>query len=275
MKKLSLDQIKKIELDMLLSFHTFCEENKLQYSLCGGTLLGAIRHKGFIPWDDDIDVFMPRPDYEKLRSLWSGKSNVQNYILFDYLMQNKESDKKNMFFPFLKIVDRNTKVMSKDSDCEKYYLGVWIDVFPIDGLPSSKIKTVILYKRIYFYRHLVAAFYKNRITERNIIKKIAKQLFFIFSKMLGIERICKKLDTISQSYSYEFSESVGGVINGYGPQERLHHEDLTASSVTFEGYEFYGISGYDKYLSNLYGNYMELPPETKRITHDILAWKKE
>ncbi len=98
MNNLSLEEIKNAELQMLIVFHKYCEENHLRYTLAGGTLLGAIRHKGFIPWDDDIDVYMPRSDYELLRLQLSNKYLKENYYLFDYILGNEN---KIVGYPFL------------------------------------------------------------------------------------------------------------------------------------------------------------------------------
>ncbi len=271
MKKLSLDEIKKIELDMLLAFHNFCEENKLQYSLCGGTLLGAIRHKGFIPWDDDIDVFMPRPDYEKLRSLWSGKCITENYYLLDWKNPEKKNGRPMMFYPFLKLIDLHTEVNAKDVS-NKYYTGIWIDIFPIDGLPSSKKETVKIYKKVWFWRQLFSLHFCKKIIAKGFVQKLVKIPFVPIAKVMNGSNICKRLDELSLSFSYESSGFVGGIINGYGPQEKIEKKVLEPIAVEFEGHTLWGIKGFDTYLSNLYGDYMQLPPEEKRICHGFDAW---
>ena len=272
MKKLSLDQIKKIELDMLLSFHTFCEENKLQYSLCGGTLLGAIRHKGFIPWDDDIDVFMPRPDYEKLRKLCSGKCITGSYYLTDWKVQGEKNSKLLMYYPFLKLIDLNTEVDTKDVSA-KYYTAIWIDIFPIDGLPASEKETKKIFKKVWLLRQFFSLHFCKKIIAKGPVRKLMKIPFWPIARMMNGKKICKRLDELSETIDYDSSELVGGIINGYGPQEKISKSLLEPMEVEFEGHVFCGIRGYDVYLSNLYGEYMQLPPESKRICHGFDAYE--
>ena len=273
-KELSLEEIKQIELNILLSFHSFCKEKNLQYSLCGGTLLGAVRHRGFIPWDDDIDVFMPRPDYESFRRLRK-EFNRERYCIVDYRYKNDfpKKEKPYMVYPFIKIVATNTELQTEDFNHKKYYTGIWIDVFPVDGLPNSDKKT----KRIFFESWLWRQFFtlKNcsRIKAKGVIQKVIKLSFLIPSKILTNCYLCKKLDSLSQTFKYTDSAFVGGIINGYGPQEKINKDDLEPMEVNFEGKKFMGIKGYDVYLTNLYGNYMELPPKEKRICHNIKAWR--
>lgn len=123
MKKLTAEEIKIKEIDMLLELHCFCIKNNLRYYISGGTLLGAIRHKGFIPWDDDIDVCMPRNDYQiLLEKFFSDKKNLRLITSFD--------------IPFAKIVDLNISINSK-FDLSKSKKFLWIDIFPVDGLPEN------------------------------------------------------------------------------------------------------------------------------------------
>ena len=132
MKKMQLREIKDIELDILIAFNKFCQDNNLKYYLSGGTLLGAIRHKGFIPWDDDIDVCMPRPDYERLMKIFP------NIYMNKYKL--KTISRKNFICPFAKIIDINTRVDFKYlNNIDK---NLWLDIFPIDGLPKSKKKQI-------------------------------------------------------------------------------------------------------------------------------------
>lgn len=273
-KKLTLPEIKGIELNILKAFHAYCIENGLQYSLCGGSLLGAIRHKGFIPWDDDIDVFMPRPDYEKLRSLCGGKCLKKRYYLLDWKIAEEKRGKPFMHYPFLKIIDLNTEVDAKDIS-RKYYSGVWIDVFPVDGLPESASKTKEIYKKTWFWRQLFSLHYCKKIIAKGVLQKIVKMPFLPIARLINGLKICKKLDDLSQTYDYESAEFVGGVIHGYGPQEKIRKTDMEPMDIEFEGCTFMGIKGYDVYLRNLYHDYMQLPPEDKRIRHDFDAWLRE
>ena len=123
MKEMTHKEVKQLQLDILSSVHDFCDSNGLRYSLAGGTLLGAVRHKGFIPWDDDIDILMPRPDYELF---------IQKYQKEHHVVQNYITD-KGYFFLFTKIYDDRTTIIE-----DRTKTGVCIDVFPVDGLPNKE-----------------------------------------------------------------------------------------------------------------------------------------
>ena len=129
MKYLTLEEIHKEETEILKKFISFCDENNLTYYICGGTLLGAIRHKGFIPWDDDIDVMMPRNEFEKLEKILNEKKIAENLSFISY-------DNGNMHYPFGKVINTNIKI---DDSCVKDKLEqyLWIDIFPMDGIPES------------------------------------------------------------------------------------------------------------------------------------------
>lgn len=270
---MELSDIRKTQLELFDCFVGVCEKNKLRYSLSGGTLLGAIRHKGYIPWDDDIDVMMPRPDYEKLRSLYGGKCLKDNYYLLDWRNPYKNAEKLFMYYPFLKLIDLNTEIDTKHFS-QKYYSGIWIDIFPIDGLPASEKETVRIYRKIWFWRQFFSLHYCKQIIAKGRIQKLLKIPMLPIAKLLSGRKLCKKLDTLSQKYDYATSSFVGVIINGYGPQEKISKSDIEPLEVEFEGHRVWGIKGYDVYLTNLYHDYMQLPPEEKRVCHGFDAWMK-
>ena len=138
MRLMSLEEHKKVQVDILVSFAKFCEENNLRYFMAYGTLLGAIRHKGFIPWDDDIDVWMPREDYNILIETFKSKNNYQ---LID-------PRGKMARHPYVKIIDINTIKIEKLVDYREGNLGVDIDVFPLDGQPDNEREFVIWHNKL-------------------------------------------------------------------------------------------------------------------------------
>ena len=266
MKKLTCEEIKKTEFDILLEFDRICKENNITYYLCGGTLLGAIRHKGFIPWDDDIDVMLSRNEYNKLIGILKKKINERKY---------RSIHLGNSDFPFLKVFDLNTKIESVFPDGSDMN-HVWIDVFPIDGLPANENKVKRLYKNVKKLRlALSTSSYKFERTE-SFFRTFAKLLMYPFLKLIGPKRWGRWLDRAAQSYKFDDCEYIGGTVWGYGPQERLEKEAwLESIDVEFEGKIFKAPGNWKDYLRNLYGNYMELPPEKDRINHSIVAWKLE
>lgn len=263
-RKISLTDLQKIQFSMLKEFAKYCDNNNIKYALCGGTLLGAIRHKGFIPWDDDIDILVSRPDFEKLQRI------KKPTIATDLSISNRRTGSS---FPFIKIYNPNYKIYEENIDLEEGEY-IWIDVFPADGLPDKEKDIKKLYKKVTFFRKLLMQkLLRNDCTissSKNKVKQFFKPLSKYFIDFLPIDFYLKKLDDISQSYTYAECNNVGGVMWGYGPQEKMPKEDFEKRvKVSFEGQKFYTFSCWEKYLTNLYGNYLQLPPKSKRINHNI------
>ncbi len=268
MTKLDLSEIKQIELNILKAYAEFCDKNNFTYFLCGGTLLGAIRHKGFIPWDDDIDVFMPRPDFEKFISFTGFSPITSNYETCFF------RDTKNIIpYPFAKVIDMQTKVIEKTKP-EDACMGIWIDVFPIDGFSDNMFINKLFCKRKLFWKRLCFTYSDDisKVTDKK--KKIGKILVMPFLKLMGQKRLFSKLEKICRKYDYEKSSNVGCTVWGYKIKELMKKTELIPpSKVTFEGTEFAAPCIPEAYLSNIYGDYMQLPPEEKRINHEMLAYK--
>ena len=268
MHKLSSNEIKEIELDILIKFDEICEKHNLRYTLAGGTLLGAVRHHGFIPWDDDIDVAMPRMDYEEL-------SRLLGNMVFDGKYKYISSDYSDYRFPYAKIINVHTLVKQEyyqDSkeDC------VWIDILPIDGLPNNKKAIRRIYTRMAFWRKMLSLNHVRGVKSKNIIRSISRLFSVPFAKMIGAKRCLKIMNKISQQYPFETSEMAGIVSWGlYGEGEANPKSSYKFDEkLEFEGYKFCAISGWDRYLKGIYGDYMQLPPEEKRVNHEIMAYIK-
>ena len=271
MRKLTLDEIKSLEKNLLQLFVELCEVNGLYYTLCGGTLLGAIRHKGFIPWDDDIDVLMPRPDYDRLVN----ETDVNLSMLPEYC-ELANWKKGTHDYPFLKLVDTRTKIDNPYIDDSFKANHIWIDIFPIDGNPDDDSELNKFYKKAIFYRQLIRLKTANPKAGKSKAKRMLKPLLVAIVKLLDNYKLCEKLDNISKTYDFLTHKKIGGVLWGYGPQERIDKEAyLTPTKVEFEGDFFNAPSNYDEYLSGLYGEYMKLPPEDKRVTHEMICYMDE
>lgn len=270
---LSAREIQLEEKKILDQVVVFLEKNKLNYFLCGGTLLGAIRHKGFIPWDDDIDIAMPRPDYDKMQKLINNNNNILGKRLYFHSIESK-----NLNMPFTKVYNHDIEIYDwryKD----KYEKYLWIDIFPIDGFPENDDECKKWFKKRNNYRKIML--YKKMSNEfifskKGIIKKLIKFILKYFSKIFPENFLSKKIISLTKKYSYETSKYTGCYVWGYGPQEKMKKEDYEKYiDVEFEGAKYKGIKEYDKYLTNLYKDYMQLPPEEKRVTHNFKAWRIE
>jgi len=273
--KLNIEQIRKIELDILLNIVKFCETYNLRYFLAGGTLLGAIRHKGFIPWDDDIDIFMPRPDYEKFISLFEKFRKNENLLL---VAPGKSRNKGSLIISYIKVLDKRT--IKYESGLFKATGGIDVDIFPIDGLPEGMLVCKwhffvlkILYITAFFWFPMDYYYIKNDFKRAIVI------IGSFFFKLLGrgfSEYMMGLINKRGKRYEFERSEFVGqSVFPHYGIRERNEKKCFSDHiEVEFEGHFFKGPILFDKYLSQLFGDYLKLPPEAERITHHIDAfWK--
>ena len=263
MLKISEDELKKRELSILLEAKKFCENKHLKYYLAGGTLLGAIRHKGFIPWDDDIDICMPRKDYEYF---------VKNFFC-EKNLEIRSNLLNNLDAPFAKIVDLNTIIDSKfdESEVNKH---LWIDIFPVDGLSENLEEVKKIYDKCNFYRTILlladAKLGEGTTTFRKYTKYILKPL----AKLYGRKRCVDKIEQIAKSNPYETSKYVGAVTWGlYGIGERMLKSEFEKSvEVEFEGHKFPTFSCWDSYLKGLYGDYMKIPASKDVKSHDIQVY---
>jgi lipopolysaccharide cholinephosphotransferase len=262
MKELSLKEIQDVELRILLSFDSICQQNGFRYSLGGGSLLGAIRHKGFIPWDDDIDVMMPRPDYEMFLQ-FCFKHDI-GYSLYTY------ENTKEYNGLFAKLSDPTTEIVDEVMRIPAE-MGVNIDVFPVDGLGNSKREAERIFKRTSLKRELLNAvvwkrFFKSKT--HSILIEPFRMILYIVSRFINPKRILRRVDKENLKHSFDGSSFAGCVCGSYREKEIMEtacFEDYC--SVVFEGNTLMAISSYDEYLSKHYGDYMKLPPESKRQTH--------
>ena len=194
-RTIDLEQQKKIQFEILKEVRDFCDNNNLTYFLGGGTLLGAIRHKGYIPWDDDIDIMMPREDYEKLLTEFN-KTCDNQYKLLSY--KNTE----DYYYLFAKVI--NTKTILVEDNYKKIKdLGIYIDVFPIDYLPEDDNKTQKIMKK-YRRMHKITSMYSvDQLKEVTTSKKkliMKKIILSIMGRKIMYKKLVKKMDTLASKY---------------------------------------------------------------------------
>lgn len=258
MQPVSIQELRAIQLDILDDVSRFCEENGITWSLCGGTLLGAVRHQGYIPWDDDIDLMMPRADYERFAASYSSEKNeLLDLRKADYTVE-----------VCLKVCRKGTRMV--DLALGRDLWGINIDVFPIDGVPDDY---PAFCRRILAMRKTVAhicPFYKRVPSGKALwfgkylLKRVLHPYFH------GILRLKKDIDSLPASYPAESSRFAGIVLGSYGVKEVVPATAFRAwSRLPFEGRTLPAIKDYDTYLKGIYGDYMQLPPEEKRVSHHL------
>jgi len=259
MKELTLAELKDIELGILNVFDAFCRENRIRYFLCNGTLLGAVKYKKFIPWDDDIDLLIPREDYDRMISLFQ---DSDRYRLFAF---EKNPDFR---YPMAKLCDMTTYKDESPYD-NGVKLGVDIDLFPLDAWDDDfeRAKKEVKYiKRNMMYLGLTKV--KN-IEEPNFAKRMIKRILQAFCKALGSGYFVKKINRASHKSHQEGKRYLGCKAWCIYGEREIIPADVFAETIDieFEGQQFPAPQGYDAYLTSLYGDYMPEPPKEKQKTH--------
>lgn len=265
------EDIKRICKNILEFFSDYCRKNGLTFFLGYGTALGAVRHRGFIPWDDDIDVMMPRPDYERLISMFD--NSTENYLL---LVHAKD---KHYYYPFAKLCDKKT-ILVEEHYSNDTNMGIYIDIFPLDGNGTEHTEAKKhLKKCIKTQQKLNNAMAKHFFrSNSNFIIEIIRYLRYRFLKLVGSEYFFNKLDLFIKKYSYDNSKYISNNSWCTYAARDLFEKSMFQKSmdIEFEGKPYPIPENYDVYLSSLYGEYMKLPPEEMRISHhDMVAYYRE
>lgn len=268
----SLRQKRKLHeviLELIRLFVDICEAEKLTYFMSGGTMLGAVRHKGFIPWDDDADFGMPRPDYDKFYGV-ANKYLPPNYKLVTY-----ESDDDYRHY-YGKLIDLTTQISVNAAHMETQAY-IWIDIHPLDGVPKHILtrqmyKLWILYNRMMFstsnFAESVDIHRPNRPWYEIILMSFVEK--FQIEKLLSSEKRYFKLDKALRLVPYENAKYIANMMGIYKLKEIFPKSVFGEGCLyEFEGMMLNGPQDYDAYLSQLYGSYMDLPPTSDREHHYI------
>lgn len=270
---ISKEESREIQIAMLKEIDSFCKNNDIVYYLAFGTLLGAVRHKGFIPWDDDVDIMMPRKDYETFERLFPSDGQYR------FLTRNNTI---NYPYAYGKVIDTRTK---KEEPLRAKYqvIGIDIDVFPIDNYPNSLDETKEWCYTIRRTQNRLNRTFVKYSMGNNFFRTIAKTIILTFYRLLDDIGICSvkglvsKIDLISQEYNSIETNYCGiASISTYGERKRNRCLIFESSiDIPFEDSLFPAPIGYDEYLTDIYGDYMQLPPIEKRVTHHCnnVYWK--
>lgn len=261
--QITLTEMQTIELDIMNSIHIFCREHNLRYSLAYGTLLGAVRHRGFIPWDDDMDIMMPRPDYEKFINTFTS----QRY----HVVSLKD---EGYVYPYAKVYDKRT-YLHEQLRYRYPDMGVFIDIFPVDGLPDSYslrkrqyTQQVILYKL-----HMSMKYYFS--SEWSLLKNIQLAFGRMVEFILPVRKVLGFLERRSLRYSFDNTNEVA-ILLGDDVLIPIQKEEFNQPVLLqFNGSEFFSIPTYERYLQKLFGDFMKLPPEDKQKSEHrySVGWK--
>lgn len=273
MKSMTLDEQKKVMLDILKTFVDFCDSNNLMYYLDAGTLIGAVRHKGYIPWDDDIDVNMPQKDYDKFVEMTRKADGfIAPHIRVEY--------PEETIYGFLKISDDRTLLVEFPTK-NPMEVGVYIDVFPKYGIKDKGRKSKLIcgicgtlanlhwfcrysligWKKPYYSKakHVVAYLLSPVLANSTVFARLQNKVMHRYLKSHPLEK-CRYVTTLTN-----------GEFHKLAPKECFDGYQM----LEFEGCQFKGPKDYDTYLHCLYkGDYMQLPPEDKRVHHITeVYWK--
>lgn len=257
-----MTEYQKKLVEMLKWLSEFIESKGLRYYVVEGTMLGAVRHNGIIPWDDDIDIAMPRPDYERLIQLL--KDPVDHYVV-----ESCDGEAKDYPYALAKFYDTNTSMTE--------YLrrnvnrGVYIDIFPLDGVGNSKEEGYKHYKRVDRANMLLAmkvcAYRKDRAWWKNFAVFIGGLI------PLSVKKQTRRINKLCKMKSYDGSRFVVNSMSTYRYKEIMPKEIYgTPTKYEFEGFTVCGPERADEYLTMLYGDWRKLPPEDKRHSaHDFIG----
>ncbi len=260
-------QVWQVELDMLEIFKNICNKYDINYSLNGGTLLGAIRHKGFIPWDDDIDIMMLRNDYEKFLQV------AEKELSEPYFLQYYKSE-KGYYYGHAQIRNSNTTAFIKNDIFNNFNHGIFIDIFPLDNVPDNVKERKKFLKKISKFKKILSFYTVRQST--NLLKVLIKKVVFgLYWKVNNIDNKLKKFEEKCQKYnniSTEECGAIGFIQNGIKYKNEWFYNYI---EVEFEYLNVKIIKDYDSFLTRQYGDYMRIPKNKNGSMHGNVFFDTE
>ena len=261
-----LRELQLRQMDMLVYFRDFCEKNKLTFYLIGGSLIGALRNGGFVPWDDDIDVMLPRPDYERLTVLWKEQESNER---FELLRTDDTVFTGNIFTT---LTDKKYTLVKANQTEYDIPHGLVMDIFPLDAAPDSRIKR----KMQLFWTMIYSLFLAQIVPENHggILSFGSRVLLGIFRGDKTRRRIWRFAERQISKYSFGKTKNVTELCSGPKWMLPEYPTDIYSgvTYVTFEGERMPCMSGYDKYLTMVFGDYMKPPPEGDQKPHHEISY---
>ena len=256
MKEISIDESREIQIKILEEVDKFCEMNNLTYYMSYGTLLGAVRHKGFIPWDDDVDIAMPYPDFIRFCSEYSGTVYKVNHWTIQ----------PDFYCNYAKIEDTRTLLL--EETVLQYKIGINIDIAPIIGLPNELEEAQKYFRRIAFVRKLLTLKKMKYRSGRDPLKQLMMFISRIPLGLISNRTLNMVIDSLCKRYRYSESKYVI-CVGSFNPVKEIIEKKRLGSPtrLEFEGHSFWAPSGYDEWLTCMFNDYMKLPPKEKRISH--------
>ena len=265
-RKLSLRELQLLQLNAMKHIHQVCLKHNIKYYMIGGTLLGAVRHKGFIPWDDDIDIAMMREDYERFKQIFASEFDLSRFFLQHY-------DSDIDFRPaMLRVCIKNTIQDYPSEIHHKCCKNTYVDIFPLDNVPDSELERDTHIKELLNIDRLINIklyhIYEQNSKLYVLFKRIVSKLLFDPLKTLQKKRI-KSMT----KYKDVSTKCVASTVSKYGYRKQIMDRNIYGNPVLydFEDTQLFGVEQVDVYLTQLFGKkYMEIPPENKReVPHDV------
>ena len=262
----NFEKLHQVDLSIVREVVKICNKHNLSYYMLGGTMLGAIRHKGFIPWDDDIDLGMPRKHYEKFLEI------APNELPKNLQVVNYRNTPSYQYY-ITRIQDSRFKVIEERIGNDSKYTHAAIDIFPIDGTPNNSLLRKIFFFRVLFHRALMSISYKDSI-DRKRKRGVAEKILLWTMETLPIHQVIDpykeivKIDKLLSSQNIDNSKFIGNIMGAYRTREIVPKEWYGKGTLyQFEDIELVGFDKYDEYLTYTYGDYMQLPPTEQRKSH--------
>lgn len=266
---ISLKQVQEVEYEILVEFDRICKKCNIPYQLFAGTLLGAVRHKDFIPWDDDIDVCMRRSDFDKF------VEECPKYLKKNYFLQTAKTDSKSVV-QFAKIRKNGTAYENAVDNLKDSHTGIWIDVFPLDNTKAGSISEKIQYFEVTVLYAMITSTVKNRVNaSRSFWKRMLRTCFYWFTKIVPKHVLEQRLYNVMTRYEGKDVGYIGNYANGTGWSYSAHVRKSKGFydiiPMKFHKAEFPVPRNYDEVLKHTYGDYMKFPPlEKRKPTHGIV-----